>query len=238
MKASHVVGVGALAVCALIFRGDSVEAQDGGGTTQWEEMPMASSGSDPRLEKRMSRMGSPKDPTQHRRGPVGSLYVGVPLMNKVNREVVRPGGSIDFRGGIDLGYFVPEFEMGFMGMPFKARKIDSSYDNGTLKQFYFGFGGRLQIPNNTPVLPYVAGAFDFQFWNLYDTYVGCSYWYCYEQNEYSFTPGFTGRAGLAIRFNAHIALDLNLRVGMSFRGAVFDESRSWLQPSLGVSFWR
>ena len=56
----------------------------------------------------------------------------------------------------------------------------------------------------------------------------------YEYNVYEFTPGFSGRAGLAFYIGHCTYVDLGMNVSMSFEGDFFAENQTWLEPYGGV----
>lgn len=170
--------------------------------------------------------------------------IGVPVVLDVDRELIRPGANLHLQGGVDLGYFAGFLHGGFRWIPVDFDRADQAghdtYGGAgrqPLKNPYFGLGIRLQAPNPSRVLPYVSGSFDFNFWNFSETDVACVgyiYWWCNSYDVYRFTPGFSGRAGIAVDLAAGLYIDLGVGMSMSFEGDFFDENMTWMEPYLGV----
>ncbi len=202
---------------------------------------MASQGRDRRLERRLAQQGNPKqDRRNSSPAPFLAIEVGVPLFvgSDVDRDVVRPGGGVDFLGGVDFGYGVLELDVGFLAAPIESSGGVTGVGREPLKHVHFGFGGRLQLLNDSVVTPYLGASFALQWWRLFETPTACPPWYCTDRNGFQFTPGLNLRVGMLINVGDCLALDLGLRYGIAFQGNdVFDKVRHFLAPGLGLRFW-
>jgi hypothetical protein len=180
------------------------------------------------------------------RAPEGfvGLTVGVPIMLNTDSELIRPGGDFNVQGGINFGYVGAFLHGGWRFIPVDFdRALDAGIDTydrtgrDRLKNPYFGFGVRGQVPNRSRFVPYLSGAFDFNFWNFRESAVACGgygYWWCGSYDVYRFTPGFTGRIGTTIALGRHTSIDAGLGMTMSFEGNFFESNQSWVEPYLGV----
>lgn len=158
--------------------------------------------------------------------------VGVMLWNGVDRDVVRPGGTVDFRFGWDYKWWVPMFALGFRG---SGVDLATTYRE-TLTNFFFALGARFVAPNRSRVAPFAEGWFDFNWWHLDGTLLACDDWYCAGTSSYRFTPGFHGRIGIQIRVAPRADLEVSFGAGYSFRGQFFFDNESWLEPAVGFTY--
>ncbi len=170
-----------------------------------------------------------------------SLGIGVPIVLDVPRDTVRPGANLFFFGGADFGFLVIGGDFGLQWSPIdldNAQGPGGSIINGRapLTRIYLSVPEiRFQVPNLPVVLPYVSGAFDINFWNLRETTVGCTYWYCSTFSVYRFTPGYTGKAGLAFDVQeSGVHIDVAFQYSFTGKGNYFSESGWWLAPVIGV----
>lgn len=171
-------------------------------------------------------------PEHDRFGQV-SGYFGIPMWLSDVGDM-SPGFSFEGRFGFDLGYFVPE--VGF-GTQINWFDYDTGVD-GSLSAFWFTLGARFQWLNSSMFTPFLSGALDMNWWHISgDNYAACDYYYCYIEDNYRFAPGFSGRLGAAIQVHPQFALELGLRLAMTFEGSLFDEAESWLSPFFGGSFY-
>jgi hypothetical protein len=172
----------------------------------------------------------------------GAVDLGVPIVLDTE-DIVRPGVNLHAQGGMEFNYIAGFVHGGFRWIPIDFDKASSqaNYDGSgrsPLKNGYFGLGVRFQVPNRSRVLPYLSGSFDFNFWNFHEEEVVCTgyyYWWCTESDKYRFTPGFSGRAGVAVRASGSFFVDLGLGASMSFQGDFFDKNQVWLEPFIGVT---
>ena len=165
--------------------------------------------------------------------------VGVMLWNGVDRDIVRPGGTVDARFGWDYKWWVPMFALGFRGNGVNLNNIPgapASTPRETLTNIFFSAGMRFVAPNRTRVAPFADGWFDFNWWHLNQTQIICDPWYCSGYNQYRFTPGFHGRVGMQIRVAPQADLEIGFGAGYSFQGQFFLRNRSWLEPSVGFTY--
>jgi hypothetical protein len=225
-----------LVVAAVSAKASADDAVPTAAQPEYGVMPMASEGSDRRLERRLSQQGRPKH-DRRQIGPSGILELrgGVPIFvgSDVDRAIVRPGGSFGFLGGVDFGYAVAEVEVGYMGVPMNL----ASGQREPLQRINLSFGPRLQVPNNSPWLPYLSAHFATQWWKL-DTRTGCSLVACSTGNAFRFAPGLTFRIGTTISLCASTAIDIGFGYNLSFQGdGVFTQTRQWIEPTLGFRFW-
>ncbi|MEM9729574.1 MAG: hypothetical protein AAF997_13375 [Myxococcota bacterium] len=209
-----------------------------GSQPEYGVMPMASEGSDKRLEKRLSMQQRPKyDRRSARPKAVLGLLGGVALFvgDDADRDIVRPGGGFAVSAGADLGYFAPELSFGYMAVPLEEPGISRE----PLQRLALEMGGRLQFPNNTPVVPYLGAAFAVQWWKFNAFPPNCvSFFACSTGNDFRFAPGMSFRTGLTISFSRSVSFDVGLRYGMTFQGNnAFPTTRHWLEPSFGFRFW-
>ena len=167
-----------------------------------------------------------------------SIFAGAPVFLDVDNEIVRPRAALDIRFGFDLGYITFDFDTGFQANRVRASRLDLDppLSDDTLKRVHFGFGTRFQVPNDSNVLPYLSVNFDFNWWNLFEQQIICGGWVCGGHSKYRFTPGFTGRAGMAFDIGSGLLLDVGLGAGMSLTGSFFEEKVYWLEPYIGVTF--
>lgn len=167
------------------------------------------------------------------------IDVGVLLWNGVDRNVVRPGGTVAARVGWNYKWWVPMFALGFRGNGVDLSSIQGAPRGTyreTLTNIFFSAGVRFVTPNRTRVAPFVDGWFDLNWWHLNKTQVVCNVWYCQGTNQYRFAPGFHGRIGMQIRVAPRADLELGFGAGYSFRGQFFERNRSWLEPSVSFTY--
>jgi hypothetical protein len=161
------------------------------------------------------------------------------LWNGVDRDIVRPGGTVDARIGWNYKWWVPMVALGFRGNGLDLKNLPGAPPNTRrelLTNIFFSVGMRFVTPNRTRVAPFLDGWFDFNWWHLNETLILCNAWYCTGYNQYRFTPGFHGRIGMQIRVAPHADLEIGFGAGYTFQGQFFPTNRSWLEPSVGFTY--
>jgi len=164
-----------------------------------------------------------------------SFYIAIPIWQNIDHDVVRTGASLEGRAGYDLGFVVPEVELGFAWIPVDLDKLEPGLGRDTLSQIFVGLGVRFQARNESALTPYVSAAVDFNWWNFRETDYVCDPWYCSSVKHYRFTPGISGRAGLAVEVTPGVAIDLGVRLAMSFAGDFFYRNEWWVSPFVGFT---
>ena len=178
------------------------------------------------------------------------LQVGVPIFinpgvpdgittNKSGRDIVRPGADISFFGGADFGFFIIGGATGIGWNPIDLNGLNiggvSLGGRSPLTRIFLSIPEvRFQVPDLKVVLPYLSGSFDMNFWNFRETQVSCGWYYCANTSVYRFTPGFTGRGGVAFEIKRGIYIDAGLRYSFTGKGNFFQQSHWWLAPYVGV----
>jgi hypothetical protein len=165
--------------------------------------------------------------------------VGVMIWNGVDRDIVRPGGTVDVRFGWDYKWWVPMFALGFRGNGLDLYNVPGAPPgtrSETLTNIFFSLGVRFKSPNRSRVTPFLDGLFDMNWWHLNETQVVCSYYYCVGSNRYRFTPGFHGRVGIQIRVAPQAEIEVGFGAGYSFKGQFFLRNRSWLEPAIAFTY--
>ena len=167
------------------------------------------------------------------------IDVGVLLWNGVDRDIVRPGGTVDARIGWNYKWWVPMVALGFRGSGLELKNLPGAPPNTRrelLSNIFVSAGMRFVAPNRTRVAPFLDGWFDFNWWHLNETQILCNAWYCTGYNQYRFTPGFHGRIGMQIRVAPQADLEVGFGAGYTFQGQFFLTNRSWLEPSVGFTY--
>lgn len=175
----------------------------------------------------------------------GQFTLGVPIVLDTDRNLIRPGATLYGAGGLEFDWIAVFFDGGFRWVPVDFDRAANAgetqyagYGREPLKNFFFGPGIRFQIPNLNKVLPYVSGAFDFNFFNFRETAVACGgiyYWWCTAYNVWKFAPGFSGRVGVAVQVKSGVYVDLGAQLSMSFQGNFFPSNVSWVEPFVGIT---
>ncbi len=213
------------------------DSQDGSSTVSTAQQgEMVSSTPYPAVQQ-------PEDPPKKAFKPASfawSLGLGVPIVLNVPSKAVRPGANIFFFGAADFGFFMIGGDFGLQWTPID---LDGQVVGGValsgrapLTRIYLSAPDiRFQVPNLPVVLPYISGAFDMNFWNFRETSVGCGYWYCSTYSVYRFTPGFTGKAGIAFDVKkSGVHIDVAFQYSFTGKGNFFLDSGWWLAPVIGV----
>lgn len=174
-------------------------------------------------------------------GVTWGAQIGVPISLDVDRSVVKPGVDLSIFVGADFGFFTIGGTPGVMWIPINVDGfvVDGSVLSGRspVTRIFISIPEfRVQIPDLNVVLPYISGAFDINLWSFRDKITGCGFYYCDADQGFRFTPGFTGRAGLAFEVTNEIYIDLGLRYSLSGKGQFFEQVRWWLTPYVGVLF--
>lgn len=180
-----------------------------------------------------------KVPERHHRGLQGGINVGVPLFRDVDKDVVRPGADIHGFGGYDIGYAMFGLDLGAMWTPIDLREVSAAAPGtnpgrSPVTRLYFSPEVRVQVPNKSPILPYVAITFDANWWRFRETEVECSFWYCAQVKVFRFTPGFTAKGGIAFRIKEGVHVDVGFKYSMSGTGNFFLRREQWITPYVGV----
>lgn len=173
------------------------------------------------------------------RGLQGGFSVGPALFLDVDKDVVRPGADIHGFGGYDMGYVMFGLDLGVMWTPIDLAKIaatppDANLDRSPVTRLYFAPEVRVQAPNQSPILPYVAITFDANWWQFRETQLACNFWYCTQVKVFRFTPGFTAKAGMAFHVREGIHIDVGFKYSLSGPGNFFLRREQWITPYIGV----
>jgi hypothetical protein len=169
----------------------------------------------------------------------GGAKMGVPVFLNVDRDVVKPGLSMIGWGGFDIGWVVFEFGLGLQWSWIDTNRIpEIVIPSGleSLVRLHFSPGVRFQVPLFDAALPYVTGAFDANLWNFAALGSGCGWYYCRDDERSKFTPGFTGRGGVAVHLKGSIYLDVGFQYSFSGRGFFFDRQQWWVEPFVGFIY--
>jgi hypothetical protein len=178
------------------------------------------------------------------RGYQGSFTLGVPVWLDVDRDVVRPGADLNFFGGVDIGYAVFGLALGAMWTPMNLYNIPgatpgSGYDRSPMTRLYFAPEIRVQVPNKTPILPYLGITFDANWWRVKETDIVCGgvyYYYCARVAIFRFTPGMTAKLGVAFRVSTGSHIDIGIKYSLSGTGSFFFRREQWVTPYVGILF--
>jgi hypothetical protein len=178
-------------------------------------------------------------PERKHRGLQGGLNIGVPLFLDVDRNVVRPGADIHGFGGYDMGYAMFGLDLGAMWTPIDLRKVSTTppepnLERSPVTRLHFAPEVRVQIPNQSRILPYVAITFDANWWQFRETAIGCGFWYCAQFKVFRFTPGFTAKGGMAFRIREGVHIDVGFKYSLSGPGNFFLRREQWITPYIGV----
>lgn len=172
------------------------------------------------------------------RGFQGGFDLGVPVFLDVDSNVVRPGVDLHFFGGYDIGYLLFGIDLGAMFTPIDLNNVEgiapgTNPGRSPTTRLYFGPEVRAQVPNKSPVLPYVAVTFDANWWHFRETEVACNFWYCAQVNVFRFTPGFSAKAGLAFRIKQGAHIDIGAKYSYTGAGSFFMNRQQWITGYLG-----
>jgi len=183
----------------------------------------------------------PVEKVKNHRGFQGGFNIGVPLFLNVDKEVIRPGADLHFFGGYDMGYVMFGVDLGAMWTPIDANKISGlppgeNPGRSPITRLYVGPEVRVQVPNKSPVLPYLAATFDINWWHFRETGFYCGFWSCTDVKIFRFTPGFTAKVGIAFRVKQGAHIDLGFKYSYSGAGDFFLRREQWITPYLGFFF--
>ena len=182
---------------------------------------------------------TPAPPERYHRGLQGGFNIGVPLFRDVDNDVVRPGADLHGFAGYDIGYAMFGLDLGAMWTPIDLNKASmvppgTNLGRSPVTRLYFAPEARVQIPNKSPILPYVAITFDANWWRFRETAIGCNFWYCTQVKVFRFTPGFTVKGGIAFRVRQGVHIDVGFKYSLSGAGSFFLRREQWITPYVGV----
>ncbi len=181
-----------------------------------------------------------KEKVRNHRGWQGGFNIGVPLWLNVDKDVVRPGADLHLFGGYDVGYGMFGVNLGAMWTPIDLNNAPGvppgMGGRNPLTRLYIAPEVRVQVPNPTPIVPYLAMTFDSNWWHFRETGVVCNFWYCTQASVFRFTPGFTAKFGVAFRIKQGAHIDVGAKYSYSGAGDFFNRREMWLTPYLGFFF--
>jgi hypothetical protein len=175
------------------------------------------------------------------RGYQGAFSLGVPVWLNANSDVVRPGADLMGFGGWDIGYAVFGLSAGAMWTPINFYNIPgvppgSGYQRSPMTRLYFAPEVRVQVPNNSPIMPYLGVTFDANWWRVKETDIVCGVYYCTRRAIFRFTPGMTAKVGVAFKVSSGSYVDLGVKYSLSGSGNFFYRREQWITPYVGMLF--
>jgi hypothetical protein len=185
----------------------------------------------------------PPQASRSRRTTEAGFDLGVPIWFTPDNGAIDPGFGFAGRFGLLIGrYFVPELHLGW-----QINWLDDDVvpvPGLTMDTFYFSLGSRIRFENDGLVTPFVSAAFDMNFVHREgdETYTcGGGYFYYYYScgtvANYEFTPGFSGKLGLAFELDRSFAIDVGARVAMMFKADLFAHAEGYVSPFVGFTFY-
>jgi hypothetical protein len=202
----------------------------------WSSPPPPSSAYPSRPVEQYPQPSPAKQQAMHR-GLQGAFHIGVPIWLNVDRDVVRPGADLNIFGAYDMGYVAFGLGGGVMWTPINFDNIpESGLDRRPLTRLYLAPELRVQIPNTTPIMPYVGATFDANWWRVAATDVICGAFYCRRVAKFLFSPGMTIKFGLAFRVLQGTYLDLGVKYSLTGPGQFFTNREQWVTPYFGMLF--
>jgi hypothetical protein len=222
---------GIIAVVVLTMAASTASAQGA-----WSSPPPPSSSYPSRPVEQTPTPSPAKQQAMHR-GFQGAFNIGIPLWLNVDRNVVRPGADLNLFGAYDMGYVAFGLGGGVMWTPIDFERADiSGIGRRPLTRLYLAPELRVQIPNTTPIMPYVGITFDANWWRIAQTDVVCGQFYCRRVAVFLFSPGFTAKLGLAFRVLQGTYIDVGVRYSYTGAGQFFNQSEQWIAPYIGMLF--
>jgi hypothetical protein len=175
------------------------------------------------------------------RGYQGAFNLGVPIWLNVDKDVVRPGADLNFFGGFDIGYAVFGLALGAMWTPINFYNIPgapagANYGRSPMTRLYFAPEVRVQVPNNTPILPYIGITFDANWWRSKQSELVCGAFYCARVAIFRFSPGMTAKLGMGFRVSSGTHIDVGVKYSLSGPGNQFMQRQQWVTPYVGILF--
>ncbi|MGB8221265.1 MAG: hypothetical protein WCF10_01700 [Polyangiales bacterium] len=175
------------------------------------------------------------------RGLIGAFDLGVPVMLNVDPDVVRPGADLNGFGGIDMQYVVFGLGAGVMWTPINSNEITQAlpgtgYGRSPMTRLYFAPEVRAQVPNKSPIVPYLGVTFDANWWRIHSTEVVCGAFYCRAYAVFLFTPGMTAKLGIAFEVSEGTHIDVGIKYSLSGPGSFFPQRQQWVTPYVGMLF--
>ena len=206
----------------------------------WSAEPSPSTSYTSRPVEQYPPPSSAKQKAYHR-GYQGAFNLGVPIWLNVNKDVVRPGADLNFFGGYDMGYMVFGLGLGAMWTPINFYNIPgapagSGYGRSPMTRLYFAPEFRVQVPNNTPILPYIGITFDANWWRAKQSQVVCGAFYCARVAIFRFSPGMTAKVGVAFEVSRGTHFDIGFKYSLSGPGNQFSRRQQWVTPYFGMLF--
>ena len=205
----------------------------------WSSPPPPTSSTPSRPVEQYNPPSDARHYARHR-GYQGAFHLGIPIWLNVDKNVVRPGADLNFFGAYDMGYVAFGLGAGVMWTPINFYNIPgatgASYERRPMTRLYLAPELRVQIPNNTPMMPYIGITFDANWWRVAQTDLVCGAFYCTRAAVFLFTPGMTAKLGFAFRVSGGTYLDLGVKYSLSGSGNFFTRREQWITPYFGMLF--
>ena len=221
-----------LSVLTLLGIGSSASAQGA-----WSAPPPPSSAYPSRPVEPYDPPSPAKQQAMHR-GYQGAFHIAIPLFLDVDRDIVRPGADLNIFGAYDMGYVAFGLGAGVMWNPIDLDAVPgvSAVGRQPMTRLYLAPEFRVQVPNISPIMPYLGITFDANWWRVNQTEIVCGAFYCTGVAVFRFTPGMTVKLGLAFRVLQGTYLDFGVKYSLSGPGSFFEGREQWVSPYFGMLF--
>lgn len=217
---------------------------------QWQQ-PYTTSGPPPQSSyaytpsSQMASAGPVEGARHHGPRHRTDLGLSLPIPASDPKNAADMGVGLFGMFAIDLGWFLPTFDLGWQWNPLNAPPGTTGGSSRSLSRIHFGIGAQFEIENDSIVTPVFGAIMDFNFWHVSgDVGTACGgyyYWYCYSYNNYDFTLGFTGKVGVDIqvmRRQEMFTLGLGVLPSVTLQGGPFQKAEAWVTPYITATFHR